>query len=448
MDYTTTQYKDIDLLNFGSELMEDRIVTITKVVRHQIVRNIVALYGVQVANYLFPLIIIPYVSRVLRPEGWGMVVFAQSLAMWLSLVIEYGFGLSATREIARKRDDNNYLIQIAAGVLGAKCVLSFGTIFVSIIIFWTVPILQQFPEYLLLAWLSAFTQGLNPLWYFQGTERLQLPATLNIGARFLVTVLIFFMVQGPNDGKLLLALQLIADLLTTGISIIWMYREISFKWPKLEETLSALRSGWSMFFFRSAVSLYTTANGFILGLFVPPALVGFYGGAEKINKAILAMLNPISQVLYPRMNYLVARDGRRASNMAYISLLLMGGIGVFLGGIVFICAPLIISILFGPGYEPSTRVLRVLAFIIPLIALSNVLGIQWMLPLGLDRLFNSIILIAGFINIGLAIFLAPRFGPLGMAWAVVVSEAFVTFSQFITLWMKRLVPYGGLKHEG
>ncbi len=377
-----------------------------------------------------------------------MVVFAQSLAMWLSLVLEYGFGLSATRDIARKREDRNHLIQVVAGVLGTKTALALGTLLFALVLYWIVPVLQQSPEYLLLAWFSAAAQGFNPLWYFQGTERLQLPAMLGIGARFLATILTFVVVQGPDDGARLLALQAVAGLLASVVASIWMYREVPFRWPKFEETLFAFRSGWTMFFFRSAVSLYTTANGFILGLFVAPAMVGFYGGAEKINKAVLAMLNPISQVLYPRMNYLMARDSKRAASVAHLSLMLMGGIGLALGGIVAAGAPLIISILLGPGYEPAVAVLRVLAIILPLVALSNVLGIQWMLPLGLDRPFNTIILIAGLINLGLAIFLAPRYGPLGMAWAVVSSEAFVTVGQFITLWLKKLVPFGGIRNEG
>ncbi|MGI6605106.1 MAG: oligosaccharide flippase family protein [bacterium] len=314
--------------------MKDREGIVTKVFRHPAVRNVAALYGVQIANYIFPLITIPYVTRVLRPDGWGMVVFAQSLAMWLSLVLEYGFGLSATRDIARNREDRNYLTQVAAGVLGAKGILAFGTLLAALILYRLVPVLQQFPSYLLIAWVSAVAQGLNPLWYFQGTERLQLPATLSIGSRFFAAILTFVIVQGQNDGGQLLALQAVSALLASIVAITWMYREIPFRWPKFEETLFALRSGWTMFFFRSAVSLYTTANGFILGLFVAPAMIGFYGGAEKINKAFLAMLNPISQVLYPRMNYLIVRDSKRAARLAYLSLILMGGIGLGLGGIV------------------------------------------------------------------------------------------------------------------
>ncbi|MFX9912081.1 oligosaccharide flippase family protein, partial [Acinetobacter baumannii] len=72
--------------------------------RHGLVQNVLALYGVQIANYLFPLITVPYLARVLGPKGWGMVAFAQAFGQYLMLVVEYGFSLSATREVARSRD--------------------------------------------------------------------------------------------------------------------------------------------------------------------------------------------------------------------------------------------------------------------------------------------------------------------------------------------------------
>src|SRR5512134_3862244 len=91
---------------------------------HPIVRNALSLYGVQAAEMLLPLIAVPYLARVLRPEGWGLVVFAQSFAGWLSLLLEYGFNLSATREIARHRDRPAELTRIISGVTGAVVLLA------------------------------------------------------------------------------------------------------------------------------------------------------------------------------------------------------------------------------------------------------------------------------------------------------------------------------------
>jgi len=94
-------------------------------------------------------------------------------------------------------------------------------------------------------------------------------------------------------------------------------------------------------------------------------------------------------------------------------------------------------------FDPTVPVLRVLALLLPLIAASNVLGIQWMLPLGLDHVFNRIILAAGVLNLSLAYWLAPRFAEMGMAWAVVIAEAFVTFIMYAYLRWRNLDPVRG-----
>ncbi|MGI6285997.1 oligosaccharide flippase family protein [Neomoorella humiferrea] len=415
--------------------------------RHPLAKNALALYAVQIANYIFPLITIPYLTRILRPEGWGLVIFAQSFAIWLSLILEYGFNLSATRDISRNRLDLCHISQIVEGVMGAKSLLLLGTVLVTLVAGTATPLFRQYPDYLWLAWLSAIAQGLNPLWYFQGLERLYQPAILSVAARFLSVILIFILIRDAGDGWMVLALHAGAGFFATVISIIWMYREVPFRWPLFSQAINALRMGWSMFFFCSTVSLYTTANAFILGFFVPPALVGLYGGAEKISKSVLSLLNPISQALYPRMNHLVANDSKRAANLAYLSLLFMGGLGFILSALIIVTAPTIVKILLGPGFEGSIPVLRLLSLLIPLIALSNVLGIQWMVPLGLDRTFNIIIMTAGLINLALAFLFAPRFGPMGMGEAVVLSETFVTSSMFLVLWKKKLNPFGGIKNE-
>jgi PST family polysaccharide transporter len=90
------------------------------------------------------------------------------------------------------------------------------------------------------------------------------------------------------------------------------YREVQFRWPSPMGTLDALRTGASMFLFRSAVSLYTTANALILGLFASATSVGYYAGAEKITRALLGVLSPVSQAVYPRLNNLLRQSPGRA----------------------------------------------------------------------------------------------------------------------------------------
>jgi PST family polysaccharide transporter len=351
----------------------------------------------------------------------------------MSLLLEYGFNLSATREIARHRDQPNELARIVSSVTGAVALLAILSAMAALAALFTVPMFRQYPEYLGFAWLIGLTQAAKPLWYFQGVERLYQPAWLNMGARALVTAGIFIWVRTVQDGWKPLVLQIAGGALVAIISLFWLYREVSFAPPSLVRAVEALRMGWSMFLFRGAVSLYTTANAFILGLFVPPASVAFYGGAERLNKAVLAGLDPISQAIYPRITHLVATDQKRAARIARVGLLAIGGLGLALGLLVMAFAPIAVRILLGARYEAAIPVLRVLALLIPLTALSNVIGVQWMLPLGMDRAFNNVIVSAGILNVILAVFLAPRAGAVGMAISVVGAEAFVAIAMWWVL---------------
>jgi len=134
--------------------------------RSAITHNFLAMFGTQIATYAFPLATIPYLARVLGPVHWGMVAFAQALGLYLSMVVEFGFNLSATRRIARAREDKQQLEEIVAGVMGAKgllAVVCVGAIFVL------QHFLKSFQQYGIIFWagtLSGIGQGFSMLWYF------------------------------------------------------------------------------------------------------------------------------------------------------------------------------------------------------------------------------------------------------------------------------------------
>jgi PST family polysaccharide transporter len=219
-----------------------------------------------------------------------------------------------------------------------------------------------------------------------------------------------------------------------------IYREIGWVSPRLSSALSMLRTGWALFIFRSASGMYQTANAFIFGLFAPPVLVSFYSGAEKIARVILSSIFPITQAVYPRMGHLLVSNPERGARLARLSFAVMLTIGLVLGAAIFLAAPILQRLVLGAGYERAVPVMRVLSLMVPLIALSDVFGVQWMLPLGLDRQAGAIIIGAGLLNIGLAAILAPRFGPVGMAWSVIAAETFVTFGAYIILRLRGLDP--------
>ena len=125
--------------------------------------DLATLYGVTIANSLLPLVTVPYLARVLGPGAWGMVLFAQTVAVWPAILMEFGFVYSATRDIARHADDPGKVREIVGEVMVCKFALSIlGA--ASGVLFWLcVPEFRRQPIFLIGAMWIAIVQGFNPL---------------------------------------------------------------------------------------------------------------------------------------------------------------------------------------------------------------------------------------------------------------------------------------------
>jgi polysaccharide transporter, PST family len=411
--------------------------TLQSITSHPVTQNSLALYCVEVANYVVPLATIPYLARVLRPHGWGLIVFAQSLTIWLALLIEYGFNFSATREIARNRDNPQQVSAIVSGVVWARVPLIAFSGLIALVAGLAVPILRVNHDYLLWAWLGAVGQGLSPLWYFQGKERMRAPAALNVGARILAAASIFVLVKSTGDGWKALASQAVAVLLATGVAHAWVFREIGFQRPVWSEMRTAMRMGWHLFVCGCATSIYASASTFILGFFCAPAIVGYYGGAQKLKSVLTSHLWPFWRAMYPRMSYLVRQDRKKAGQISRKMTLALMALAVCVILPVEKLAPTIVRLALGPEYASAVPVFRILALSVLPITINGMLGIQWMLPLGMDRAFNAVTVIVGVVSLSSAIVVAPRWGATGMAVVTLVSEILLGISMALAIRLSR-----------
>lgn len=397
----------------------------TKLWQDPLAGNSAALYLVQGSRKLFPLFTVPYLTRVLNPTGWGTVVFVMSMGDLLSLIVEFGFGLSATREISRARHDRTKCRDVMSGVLGAQIILILIAAFLAEIAGRYIPLLHNHPQMVMAGLIYAVAQGSTPLWFFQGLERLRLAAALEIGAKFTALCGVFLLVKSPADITKVVVLQAMAAGFSATAGIGMAIRSFGFRFPSVELVKDTLYRGWHMFVFRSAESLYGLGNVFLLGLFMPPAIVGYFATAEKISKATFGLLSPIRDAVYPRLAYLAASSEEAAARLARPMIALMVAGGLSLTGTLFFTAPLVIRLLAGPSFAPAVPVLRLYSILPFVLSITYSVGLQWLLPLGRDRLVNRIIIAGGCVNLALSCILAPRFGAIGMAISVLSSELFV-----------------------
>ncbi len=402
--------------------------------------DIAAVYGVQMANYVFPLITVPYLSRVLGPETWGLLAMALAFGTYGNLIVEFGFIYSASRDLAGV-EDKTTIENIVAGVTGAKAMLMAAVfLFACLASFW-VPVFSRHPLLLWAAVISELLKAALPNYFFYGTQRITTGSLLDISARVAGLLGIFFFVRRPADAWRFFALQGAGALFALIISHRMIYSRYSLRAPRFSDGWRMLKESWPMFLFKSSHSMFTLGNGFVLGLFAPAQAVGYYAGAEKINSAAVGLLSPLNTALYARTAKMAKTDLVKAAALTRMCLAVMLVASALLLLIMWLGAPLIVRIILGPQYGPSSKVLQVLALRAPLVAWTYVIGFQWLLVLGLEKPFQRVTMAALALNILLATFLASRFTYIGMAWSVVTAELFASLGMYWILKIRNLTPF-------
>lgn len=403
--------------------------------KRRLLSNFMSLSVLQGANYVLPLITLPYLVRVLGPEKYGLIAFAQAFIQYFNILTDYGFNLSATREISIHRNNAQKVSEIFSSVMIIKfCLLVLSFVIMSIIVFSFWKFRQDWPIYYL-TFGMVVGQVLFPVWFFQGMERMKYITFLNITAKLIFTIAIFVFIRQASDYIYVPLINLFGYLVAGALALWIVFRgfKIGFKVPSYSSLVHQLKEGWYIFISTMAISLYTVSNTFILGIFTNNTIVGYYSGAEKIIKAVQGLLSPISQTVYPHISKLASESKDQALRFIRKMTFLVGG-GSFVSSlIVFMFAGTIVKILLGSQYLESITVLRILSFLPFIIGLSNIFGVQTMLAFDLKKGFSNILISASIINIILAFILVPLYKHIGVSFAIVISEIFVTASMFLFL---------------
>ena len=406
-------------------------------------KNIISLYVLQMSMYILPLITIPYLVRVLGPEKFGLVSFGQSLIAFFVLFVSYGFDLTATRGISVNRDDKEAVNRITSSVWTVKAMLSLIGFVVIILLSQFIQKINEISLLLIILYGVVIGQVLFPRWLFQGKERMGAISVINITVRGIATACIFLLIKDPKD-FLLYAMILSFQGIGTGLlGTLYVLRKLGVRLvrPSWTNIKDALVEGGTLFISNLSMALYNTGNSFILGLLTNYTYVGYYSAAEKIVLALVGLFRPVSSALFPRFSKIATTSKNEVLLWGYRLMYVMGALGLATSLFMFFGAPLIVKIALGDGYGPSVLVLRILAAIPLLMAVSDVFSIQLMLPFGKDKVYTLIRVIAGPLHILMALFIVPKLFAAGMSLTFVITEIFIISSTFFYLWYCQLTPF-------
>ncbi|RYF74782.1 MAG: flippase, partial [Cytophagaceae bacterium] len=230
--------------------------------------NVASLFSVQVANFLLPLLTVPYVVRIIGPERLGLLNFSLAYVTYFSLIINYGFDLAAVRAIAANRYDKVATSRIFSEVMAGKTILwGLSTIIFGVVTF-SAP---SFREHWLLhvcTYVTCISTVLSPFWVYQAMEDLGRVAMFNLLVKILFTGAIFLVIHQPDDyvwQNLVLSIsQVLINAIALGVAA--KRFGIRFFWPSVVQLVARFKADATLFFSNVMITLYASSTVFFLGI--------------------------------------------------------------------------------------------------------------------------------------------------------------------------------------
>lgn len=402
---------------------------LTRITQNRIFKNLVGLYVIRIASMIIPLLTLPIISHRLGKDALGLILYSQYFGGLLSIILDFGFAYTATRLIARSSSSIELLKASTNVVQAAKLLLFVIYTLVVIISFYFTPIFRD-NVWIVGAFIVqfAFLQT-SPLWFFQGIEKVNIYATIELAGRLLLLCLTYFLVRGS------LGIYTYAAISVGTAAFVWllttsrMYAMTGFTFAHINNTLAFIHESAPLFLMRLGSAMYMAYTPVYVGNALSASAVASYGGAERIFRAGAALLTPITDAIFPRLNTLSAQDNTtNYNNLLRISLIILLAVSILGVIVLYYSAPLAVRLLLGQGYEQAVDLIRILIWAIPAIAVGSYAGVQFLLSNQKDSLFTGAVIGGGAVNLFLLSILVPRMASTGAAIAVVITEWFVSLS--------------------
>jgi len=407
-----------------------------------LLNNIASLGLVQIVNYIFPLITIPFVSRILGPDGFGIINYITAFITYFILIVNYGFDFTATRKIAVDPDNLEVISKVFSEVTCARTILLIITVFSFVILIGIVPLLK---ENLLLSsvlFLNVISALLTPQYIYQGLQKLSILSLLTIIKGAINTSLILLLVSNKSDLILYVSIGVFSSFLISLIALLYVIFciKIKFRFYSVKHSMNVLKEVRLVFFSSIIFSLYTTTNIIILGFFENAKVIGFYTTAVSFIVIVQGVVNiPLASSLYPFIGRAFSESRENGINkLKKIIPVIFYFTAVVCTGIL-ILAPFVVSLVYGKSFEGSIISVQILSFLPLISAMSSIMGIQTMLNLNMDGLFLKITSFAACFSLLLNLLMAYFFSYIGTTFSYLFTEILICISFYFILKSKDLI---------
>jgi polysaccharide transporter, PST family len=343
-------------------------------------RDILGMYLIKVVAVAAPLILLPFLSRALNNTEFSLYLYTLVLVVIPSTIIEYGFNVSATRLVAQASSRES-ISQTVYDILSAKVILILPTLFICLAMYSLIDRLYNAPVLAVYVLVLGVLQGFNASWYFQGVGKILFASTIEAVINVsLASFTIFYLGENATIFtvlNVLLVFKLFHILLINHL----MLRQVDRKRLTLMRGFDVI-SDTRPLVMRVGTLSYSYIAGILAGLILTTVSMSIFLIADKISKALISLIQPLSQILFP----LMSKKSKFASDVHQkdVKMLLKASVlsSVTISGIFFVLAEVVILFFTDDNIKESVAVFRILVWQLPLAVCYEVIGVQYLLALG------------------------------------------------------------------
>jgi PST family polysaccharide transporter len=403
--------------------------------RKTVLKNFASLSVLQAITYVLPVLILPYLFRVIGPEKFGLIAFAQAFVQYFMILTDYGFSISATKEISLCQHDRTEVNKVFSSVMTMKLALALVSLVILGCAVYFIPKFRSDWMVYVFSFGTVLGNTLFPVWFFQGTEKMKYIADLNIGGGILTVLGILLSVHEPRDYLMVPIITSCISLITGlwGQYIAFKHLGVSFRFPGYTSLGRQLTVGWDIFVSIVAINAYTTTRIFAVGLLTNNTVTGFYSIAEKL--AGLCQTFPLasfSQALFPRLSKIYHKSRARAYEFMQRIQLITINISLICLPLIFVFAHPIIKTIFGGDYPKTVLAFRLLLVSVLFIS-SNAFRVQYLLVCGRTQTYSRIHVGMAMIGLPAIFLLIVSFSYVGAAIATILIEAGIFAVTYFTV---------------
>lgn len=388
-------------------------------------RNFVYNGILTLSNYIFPLIVYPYVSRVLGVSNIGICNFVDSIVHWFILFSMMGMTILGNREMAAIGDDRERRSKAFSELMSLNLVTTMIAALGLLTAIFTVPKLFAYRSLLYVGVLKLFANFLCIDWYFRGTEDFRYITGRTIFVKILYVGAVFLFVRKAGDYPLYYLLTVLMLAANAVINLFYARRSVSFVRKGLQPG-RYLKPFLMLGMYMLLTALYVTLNVTWLGFVTNDEQVGYYTTASKLYSIVIAFFSAFTGVMLPRMSSLVSEkriDDFRSMIDRTFDLLFMFAVPLVV--YASLCAPEIVRIFAGAGYEGAYVPARIMMPLILVVGLEQVYVIQILMPNKRDRSIFVNSCVGATVGVLLNVLLVSRLQAVGSAIVWITSEAAV-----------------------